>query len=291
VTADLHRFAIRVSASRLEKGLLAVPQKFRTWFPSEKGQIQIIFDDEEKAWPLTFHPHDPVVKESRIFGLSHWFSKRNVGEGDLISITLEDPAKRLYRISLDRFIHEQEERKSRQKLRRAQTDVEAERELSALSRLTRKRRRRLAREELLRIAGESPRRPRPRVVPSSVDRYGGVPSGIRVLLRELHDGKCQLCSFTFSKRSGAPYFEIHHLDPAIGHHPSNLLVVCPNCHAQFEHASITDFTWVGDWLTSLRINGRRIAVRQPLAQESVARTLLALGIVVAAMQMGRILLR
>jgi hypothetical protein len=78
--------------------LLAIPQKFKDWFPGEKGQIQVIFDDEEKARALTFHPHDPVVKENRIFGLRNWFSKRNVREGDLISITHEDPDKPLYRI-------------------------------------------------------------------------------------------------------------------------------------------------------------------------------------------------
>ena len=95
-------FTIRASASRLEKGLLAIPQRFKDWFPSEKAQIQVEFDDEEKATGRTFHPYDPVVKESRIFGLGSWFSKRGVVEGDSISITIEDPSRQLYRIALDR---------------------------------------------------------------------------------------------------------------------------------------------------------------------------------------------
>ena len=225
MSTEKQSFTIRLSASRLEKGLLAIPQKFKDWFPSEKGQIQVVFDDEEKSKALTFHPYDLVVKENRIFGLSHWFSKRNVSEGDLISITLEDLDRRSYRIALDRFVREREEQKSRQKLHFARTDSEAEQELSTLSRLTRKRPRQLARDELLRIAQESPRQPRPRVLLGAAERHGGVPSGIRVLLRELYDGKCQLCSFTFEKRNGDPYFEIHHLDAEVGHHPSNLLVV------------------------------------------------------------------
>jgi len=291
VSAEKQRFTIRATASRVEKGLLAIPQKFTDWFPHEKGQIQVVFDDEDRAKALTFHPYDPTVKEARIFGLGHWFSKRSVREGDPISITLEDMARRLYRIALDRYVREREEQKARQKLQAARTDAEAKQELSTLSRLTRKRPRELAQEELLRIAQESPRQPRPRVSPRAAERHEGVPSAIRVLLRELHDGRCQLCSFSFEKRDGGPYFEIHHLDPEVGHHPSNLLVVCPNCHAQFEHATVTDFKWVGNWLVGVTINGKRVAVRQPLAHDSIRRALLGLGIVVAAVQLGRLQVR
>jgi 5-methylcytosine-specific restriction endonuclease McrA len=291
VSTEKQRFTIRASASRLEKGLLAIPQKFKAWFPSEKGQIQVVLDDGEKAQPLTFHPYDPTVKESRIFGLSHWFSKRSVLEGDLISITLEDLDRRLYRIALDRFVREREEQKARHKLQAARTDSEAEQELSTLSRLTRRLPREFAREELLRIAQESPRQSRPRVFPGAAERHEGVPSRIRVLLREVHEGKCQLCSFTFEKRNGKPYFEIHHLDPAVGHHPCNLLVLCPNCHAQFEHATVTDFRWAGNWLVGVMMNGKRVAIRQPLAHDSIRRALLGLCIVVAATQIGRLLVR
>jgi len=284
-------FTIRASASRLEKGFLAIPQKFKDWFPNERDQIQVVFDDEEKARALTFHPYGPEVKENRIFGVGRWFSKRSVREGDRISITMEDPARRLYRISLDRYVREREEQKARRSLRDARSDEEAKQELSVLSRLTGKRVRELAQEEILRIASESQRQPRPKVFPGANERHEGVPSGIRLLLRELHEGKCQLCSFTFDKRSGEPYFEIHHLDPKIGHHPSNLLVVCPNCHAQFEQAKITDFRWAGNWLIGVTINAKRVAVRQPLAHDSIRRTVLGLCIVVAASQIGRLLIR
>jgi len=291
VNIERQRFTIRASASRLDKGLLAIPQKFKDWFPREKRQIQVVFDDEEKARTVTFHPYDPVVKETRVFGLRNWFSKRSVIEGDLISITREDPDKPLYRITLDRFVREQQEQNARQKLLTAVTDSEAEQELGALSRLTRTRPREVAQEELLRIAQGSARQPRPSVFLNAAERHEGVPSGIRVLLRELHDGKCQLCSFTFDKRNGEPYFEIHHLDPRVGHHPNNLLVVCPNCHAQFEHATVTDFRWTGSWLIGVTINGKRVSVRQPLAHDSIRRGLLGLIMVLAAARFGRQLIR
>ena len=284
-------FTIRATASRLEKGLLALPQKFKDRFPSEKGQIQVVFDDEEKVKALTFHPYDSRIKESRIFGLGRWFSRRGAREGDLISITVENLDRRLYRIALDRYVREREEQRARKKLHAARTDADATRELNTLSRLTRKRGRELAQEELVRIAQQSVRQPRPKIIPRAAERHEGVPSGTRVLLRELHDGRCQLCSFTFEKRNGEPYFEIHHLDPEVSHHPSNLLVVCPNCHAQLEHAIITDFEWAGGWLVGLTISAKRVAVRQPLANDSIRRSLLSLGVVAAVIQIGRVLLR
>ncbi|MGH9429672.1 MAG: hypothetical protein ACRD2L_25585 [Terriglobia bacterium] len=206
------RFTLLVSASRLEKGLLAVPQKLKGLFPSEKSQIKVLFDDEDKVEALTFHPYDPGVKETRIFGLGRWFSKRNVREGDLISIILEEPDKRVYRIALNRFIQEREEKKTRQKLQSASSDTIAKQELRTLALLTRKHPQQLAQEEVLRIAQESPCRPRPRVFKAATNRYEGVPPSLRVLLKELYEGKCQLCSFTFEKQNGEPYFEIHHLD-------------------------------------------------------------------------------
>ena len=173
-------FTIRASASRLEKGLLAIPQRFKDWFPSEKTQIQVEFDDEGNATGRTFHPYDPVVKESRIFGLGSWFSKRGVVEGDSISISIEDPSKQLYRIALDRYVRQREEQRARHALEVALTDSEAEQEFGALSRATRRRSRELAQEELLRMAQGAARKPSPRVPPSLSERHEGVPSGIRI---------------------------------------------------------------------------------------------------------------
>ncbi|HEV2492191.1 MAG TPA: HNH endonuclease signature motif containing protein [Terriglobia bacterium] len=291
MSSEKQRFTIRASASRLAKGLLAVPQRFNGWFPGKRGPIRIAFDDEHEPKVLTFHPHDPTAKESRIFGLARWFSKRGVQEGDLISITLEDRRRRLYRIALERYVREREEKTARQKLKMAPTDSEATQQLATLSRLTRKRPREVAQEELLRLTQESSREPRPSTSSASAERHEGVPSGIRILLRELFDGKCQLCSFTFEKRDGEPYFEIHHLDPEVGHHPSNLLLLCPNCHAQFEHASVTDFKWARGWLVGVTINGKHLCVQQPLAHAPTARAILALGIFLAATQIGRLVVR
>lgn len=284
---DKPHLTFRVSASRLAKGLLAIPSKSRHLFPTEKGSIQVVFDDGAKVELLSFLPYDPKVKEIRIFGLGRWFKKRNVRTGDAITIVVEDEASRLYRIVQERFVRDRQERRTRHKLRSAATDDAAIQELQALSLLTKARPHQTAKQEVLRIVQETACKPRPRVLTAESARYEGVPPGMRLLMRELHRGKCQVCAFTFEKRNGEPYFEIHHLDPELGHHPKNLLLLCGNCHAQFEHANVTDYEMLGDWVIAVKINGKRVFVRQPLAEDSISGSLPALALFLA-LQVGRL---
>ena len=289
MSSDKQRFSIRATASRLDKGLLAIPQKFKKLFPRAKSVIQVIFDDGVKSRPLTFQPYDSVTKENRIFGLRQWFLTRGVREGDVISITVESPSQQLYRIALDRFVLSKQEEGTRAELRGATTESEAERHFTRLAEITKRRPREAARGELLRIAEKSLPRSRPVAFPRLVPRREVVPPAIRIMLRELHNGKCQLCSFTFEKRNGEPYFEVHHLDPAVGHHPKNLLVVCPNCHAEFEHARLGDLRWADGWLVSVTINEKQISIRQPFVNESNWKTLIGVIVIVAAVRVGRLL--
>ena len=124
MSTEKQRFTIRASASRIEKGLLAIPQKFRSLFPDKRSLIGILFDDGEDLDKVTFQPHDPVVKEARLMGLARWFSTRGVRPGDLISVTIEDPGQRKYRIVLDRYMLERQELKARQRLEAAENDPE-----------------------------------------------------------------------------------------------------------------------------------------------------------------------
>jgi hypothetical protein len=50
---------------------------------------------------------------------------------------------------------------------------------------------------------------------------------------------------------------------------------------------VTDFKWLGIWLVGVVIYGKRIVVRQPLAHDSVRRTLLGLIVVFAVTQIRR----
>lgn len=89
-----------------------------------------------------------------------------------------------------------------------------------------------------------------------------VPANLRILLEGIYKGHCQLCDFWFLKRSSKPYFETHHLNPFHGHHPKNVVVVCGNCHNQFEHANVhQDFDTDG-WLIMVSFNDRAYSVNQ-----------------------------
>src|SRR5262249_8296545 len=122
--------------------------------------------------------------------------------------------------------------------------------------------REIALEEIALLA-QGPVAKRKRSLALQRGRAEAVPPPIRALLEAIHHGKCQICGFTFQKRDRTPYFEIHHIEPDQGHHPKNMLVICPNCHAQLENAAISEMERTMGWLVSLRINGKRLRVRQP----------------------------
>jgi hypothetical protein len=59
--------------------------------------------------------------------------------------------------------------------------------------------------------------------------------------------KCQLCGFTFKKKNGENYNEMHHIIPLSKNGKDaeiNTLVLCANCHRQFHYASVdlSEFT-------------------------------------------------
>lgn len=64
------------------------------------------------------------------------------------------------------------------------------------------------------------------------------------LLKRLHEDRCQLCATQLRLVDGRSYSEGHHLQPLGGEHrgpdvAENVIVVCPNCHALCDLASVT----------------------------------------------------
>ncbi|QCJ47766.1 HNH endonuclease [Haloprofundus sp. MHR1] len=62
-------------------------------------------------------------------------------------------------------------------------------------------------------------------------------------LKELYDFSCQVCGQQRRRSPDEPYAEGHHLQPLGGHHngpdaAENLLVLCPNHHADFDYGVI-----------------------------------------------------
>lgn len=60
-------------------------------------------------------------------------------------------------------------------------------------------------------------------------------------LKKIYNSKCQICGFTFKKKNGENYSEIHHVIP-LGENGSdsinNMVVICSNCHSQVTYADI-----------------------------------------------------
>lgn len=65
---------------------------------------------------------------------------------------------------------------------------------------------------------------------------------VRIFLREVYGGECQICSYTFPKQDGEPYFEAVYLSSRTLagwiDQPGNVLCLCANCCAKFKHGSV-----------------------------------------------------
>jgi hypothetical protein len=241
----------------------------------------VTFDDGSKAEPKIYMPYDPKIKECRLFGLSRWFSKRGIVAGDAITVTVEDTAKGIYRIALDRFMRQRQAAEARRQLYSTDSTEVAGDQLRKLAEAKREQVKEIAFQEIALMA-QRPVLRRKRTMALQKGRAEAVPPALRALLEAVHQGRCQICGFTFRKRDGRPYFEIHHLEGERGHHPTNVLVICPNCHAQLENATITEMDRIMGWLVGVTINGKRFKVRQPFVRRrfpDVVSVLIALCLV------------
>lgn len=67
-------------------------------------------------------------------------------------------------------------------------------------------------------------------------------SAVRAFLQEEYRGNCQICGYTFAKRNGEPYFEglylVSRTRAAWIDRPGNVLCLCANCCAKFEHGQV-----------------------------------------------------
>jgi hypothetical protein len=78
-----------------------------------------------------------------------------------------------------------------------------------------------------------------RVVPREVwEKKDGI---VRTKMREYYAGRCQICTWTFPKADGEPYFEGPYLVSRTMQrwldHPGNILCLCPNCCAKMQHGA------------------------------------------------------
>jgi hypothetical protein len=252
---------IKMTQSRIDKGLIAIPVSLTKWFPRFSSTVHVYLDDLPDLQPKTFSPYESSTRECRIGGLAGWFKEKEIKSGDEIVIQVIDEEKSVYRlVSEGIFITKTLELQDG--FDKSESEQEASGKVNTLGQWVQLDRQKVMLSEFNRLIDIMPLESREYAKRRLSRARERVPANLRILLEGIYKGHCQLCDFWFLNRSKKAYFETHHLDPFQGHHPKNVVVVCGNCHNQFEHANMhQDFDTDG-WLIRVSFNDRTYLVNQ-----------------------------
>jgi len=254
---------IRITQSRIDKGLIAIPRNLEKWFPKNNENIEVYLNDSPFSQSKHYSSYNSSTNECRIGGVREWFYQNNIKSGDEIVIQFVDEKNFIYR-----FIPEQNFILKTKELQygfdNSETEQDASSKITTLAQWTHLEKGNVVFNEYLRLIDSLPYKDRQFIEKSQSRARESVPTNLRTLLEDIYKGHCQLCDFWFLKSDKNPYFEIHHLDPLKSHHPKNLLVVCGNCHNQFEHADVKqNFNEFG-WLVRVSFNESIYLVKQAM---------------------------
>ena len=254
---------IKISQSRINRGLIALPRSLTRWFPDHNTTIRVYLGDSPIPEVKNYTSYTGSTNESRIGGMADWFNANNIRDGDEIVIQLIDRKEHIYRLIAENdFIIKTKELQDG--FDNSQDEDEAFQGVVQLANWTELDNSKVALNEYRRLVDTMPVRKRGYVSRQSNQTRERIPHNLRVLLGEIYQGHCQVCDFTFLKTDDKPYFEIHHIDPEEGHQPQNLMVVCANCHRQFEFANV-DHTFNDEgWLIKVNFNQSFYDINQVL---------------------------
>jgi len=258
---------IKVTKSRIDKGLLAIPRGFTNYLPKSNQKIKIYFNDSPNSQIKTFSSYYSSTNENRIGGLKDWYLENQIREGDELVLQIVDKDKYVYKLLAERIFIKKANAFQKDFDNSKNDNIALER-IEQISKLTQVEKSRIAFNEFLRLAKYSNEEARKRIKIADRLSKENTPPNIRIILGSIYKGHCQVCSFSFRKRDNDPYYEIHHLEPHIGHHPKNLVLVCANCHRQFEYANVMkDFSKDG-WLTKVFFNHSEYSLKQAINEIS-----------------------
>jgi len=254
---------IKITQSRLDKGLIAIPMALAKWFPGCNETIQVYLNDSPVSQTKQYSSYASSTRECRIGGVRQWFQQNNIKSGDEIVLQFIDKERFIYRLTPERnFVLKTQE--LQHSFDTSETEQEALGQITTLAQWTHLDKSKVVFSEYYRLANTLPSEERQYSRKSASRAREGVPANLRTLLEDIYHGHCQVCDFWFLKRDRQPYFEVHHLDPLRGHHPKNLLVVCGNCHNQLEHSDVRqefDDDW---WLVRVYFNQIMHSVNQAM---------------------------
>lgn len=263
---------IKVTKSRIDKGLLAIPVVLLDRFPNKKKEITILFDDDEIYYSKSFTPYSSSSRECRIGGLSGWFTKKKLKDQDEIIIDFIDEKNGVYRLRKESdFIKEIKNIEdnlimnidSQGEINDFEIDNNLENNILIYSKKTNLSVKEILLNQYVKLK-DIPIKSR-KYVPININkRKESVPLLYRKILEECYEGKCQLTNFTFLKKDGNPYYEIHHIDDNRGNDWKNLLLVSPNIHAQFTYSNYQNIIDDKGWLREVKFDGIYYQVNQIL---------------------------
>lgn len=249
---EYNYLTIKITQSRINKGLIAIPVSLIDKFPDKKQRIKIYFDDKNNFSELNFTPYSSSSRECRIGGLKDWFLLNQIQNNDEIVIQLIDEEEHIYRIiSEKQFLYSI--RHLQKQFDTSQNDSSFNDKINKLANTSNISLKNVYENEFIRLSNldESKRN---LVEVLKRNQKESVPYSIKKVLGEIYKGKCQLTNFTFIQKNGRPYFEIHHINENKGNFLKNLLVVSPNIHAQFTYSKKFEYFDENGWLRKVKFN-------------------------------------
>lgn len=244
---------VETTPGRISKGLLSIPVSLTDIFPKQRQKIFLMFDDSRRLYEKPFSPYESTTRECRINGLRHWYKKHNAKGDEQVVITVIDKANFVYRLCFEEK-YLMKTSSLEEKFYTSKSENAADNNLKRLADWTGNELKIIALNQYKNLANISEETLRKKFDLHGVGGRERAPYSIKSLLSRIYNGRCQVCDFTFQKKDGQNYFEIHHIRPKIGHNPKNLLVVCPNCHRQFEFAEVIHWFNPQNWLVKVKFN-------------------------------------
>lgn len=249
---------IKITQSRLNKGLLAIPISLTELFPSDKTKIQVLFGNSQSPIEKSFTPYSSSSRECRIGGMKDFFEKNKLKNGDELVIQALD--EHLFRIMIETQF-QYLVNKIENEIEIANDEAFINSKFQALSSITNSSIIEVNLNEFKRLS-QNKIEERQYKMPRIIKPKESVPFSLRKLLFELYKGKCQVSDFGFIMKTGLPYYEIHHIKSNLGNHLKNLLIVSPNVHAQFTYAFVEEFFDTEGWLRKVKLNDEEFSVFQ-----------------------------
>ncbi|MBI4726352.1 HNH endonuclease [candidate division TA06 bacterium] len=251
---------IKLTQSRIDKGLLAIPKALTNWFPKENTKIQVFIDDNIKPERKNYTSYRSKSHECRIGGLAEWYNKNGFIEGDEIVVQLVDKNNFIYRlIPESKYIVIAKELQN--KFDVAKDENEAKERLINIVQWNDVNEEVVKYNEFKRLLYSIEEELRKTVTRKEFEVSEKAPSNIKLLLGKIYFGHCQVCDFCFLKKDLTPYYEIHHINRQWGDQINNLLLVCGNCHNQFTYANVEE-EFKDKWLSHVRFNGKLYEINQ-----------------------------